>query len=297
MWYIEDKSNNTLAPFSKRSASDFINHKQPISKRATFPQAYLTALQEAFQEYFHLNISDIAYAHYPNPFAGLSSATSSIRSSSSLTLVDGSESGQAIPLWGLIQPDRSSSFIIAWDSNEDAAPNNWNNGTNLYDTYLAANKSGIPFPIVPPATTMVNRNYSISPVFFGCDPKLTTTGDTRSPIVLYMASAPYSAYTNFSYAQTAFMRSQMNDIFVNSFNQITQGNGTLDAQWPVCLGCATIDRSLGKMGMNRTEQCEQCFSKYCWDGVYDNEKAPIVDPSLILYPNVTFAEWNKTHSF
>lgn len=37
---------------------------------------------------------------------------------------------------------------------------------------------------------------------FGCDAKLTTTNDTRTPIVAYFANSPYSAYSNMTYVQT-----------------------------------------------------------------------------------------------
>lgn len=145
--------------------------------------------------------------------------------------------------------------------------------------------------------TMVNRNYTINPVFFSCDPLLTTTGDVDGPIVLYLGNAPYSAYTNYTHSQSITSLSQMNDIFVNSFNQVTQGHGTLDAEWPVCLGCAAIDRSLPKVGIKRTAQCERCLNKYCWDEKYEESASGIVDPSLVLDPSLGFAEWNMTHDF
>jgi len=91
----------------------------------------------------------------------------------------------------------------------------------------------------------------------------------------------------------------MSEIFVNSFNQVTQGNGTFDPEWPVCLGCAAIDRSLAKVGMMRTRQCAHCFSKYCWDGEVDDGdgKPEIINPSLILDPSVGFLEWNLTNPY
>ncbi|KAI9813255.1 MAG: hypothetical protein M1827_004197 [Pycnora praestabilis] len=296
-WYIEDMSNNTLAPFSKRSSYvRSSNTKFSLSKRATFSAAELDSLLEAFQEYAHENASDIGYAYYPNPFAGLPSSSPSSKSTTNLKLVDASEDGQAIPFWGQIQPARSSSFIIGWDDNEDG-DNNWNNGTNLYNTYLAAKASGIPFPVIPSASTFVNRNYTNHPVFFGCNANLTTTQDTRAPIILYLANSPYSAYTNYSYTQSATTREQMSDIFVNSFNIVTQANGTLDAEWPVCLGCAAIDRSLSKMGWQRTGQCEACFSRYCWDGVEVDAKTGPIDLTLLLDPELGFLEWNETNPF
>ena len=297
-WYIEDQSNGTLAPFSKRSDGELrYRHKPSLSKRYSFPTATLDSLEQAFQRYLHLNLSDISYASWPNPFAGLATSSSRTKSLSDLKVVDASEDGQTIPLWGQIQPDRALSFIIAWDDNSDAAPYNWNNGTNLRHTYLAAKAADLDFPIVPPAATFVNRNYTHRPVFFGCNAKLTTQQSERSPIVLYLANAPYSAYTNYSYAQSQTSREQISEIFTNSFNQVTQANGTLDSEWPVCLGCAVIDRSLAQMGTQRTKQCQNCFDRYCWDGTEDDGAAGVVDLSLALDPGYGFLEWNKTHPF
>lgn len=103
---------------------------------------------------------------------------------------------------------------------------------------------------------MLNRNYTRGPVFFGCDTELTTSKDTRSPLLLYMANSPYSAYTNYSYAQMATTKVQLDEVMVNSFDIVTQANGTLDEEWPECIGCAAIERSRGKLGLPRTAQCE-----------------------------------------
>jgi lysophospholipase len=147
-----------------------------------------------------------------------------------LSFVDGSEGGQTIPLWGQIQPARNPSVIIAWDDNNDAPPYGWNNGTNLYHTYLQASAAGLPFPLIPPYSTFINQKWTTRPVFFGCDKKLTTTGDSRAPIVLYLANAPYSSYTNYTAVEGVMSPQQMNDIFFNGFNQLTQENGTLDQE-------------------------------------------------------------------
>jgi lysophospholipase len=187
---------------------------------------------------------------------------------------------------------------IAWDSNEDANPFSWNNGTNLYNTYFRANVSGIPFPIVPTPAAFINKNFTTHPVFFGCNTELTTTKPPASLIIAYFANAPSSAYTNYSAFQSATSLEQMQEILVNSFKIVTQGNGTLgDPKWSTCLGCAAIDRSLIKIGMHRTMQCEECFSRYCWDGTMDNREAGVVDLALVLDPSLGFIEWNKTHRF
>lgn len=292
-WYIEYVSNGTLAPFSKRSIESQAakpKRDNSLSKREiTFPLPELQPLIDAFQEFFGLNLSQAAYAKYPNPYPS--------DKAKDIILADGSEGGQSIPLWPQIQPARKSNFIIAWDSDSDQEPYSWSNGTNLYDTYLQAEAHGIPFPIVPPPTTFIHNNYTTKPAFFGCDANLTTTKSTDSPIIFYMTNSPYSAYTNYSFFQFQTTFSQIDDIFVNGFNQLTQGNGTLDEEWPACLGCAVIDRSLDKVGMTRTKQCESCFEKYCWDGTVYEGEVGVVDLPLVLDPSLSFAEWSETHDF
>ncbi len=296
MWEIETDSNYTLGGFSKRESTE-IEKSEPFNKRDVPPTKELAPIVAAFRETFGLNKSQIASAYYPNPFAGVESVTPPSAQEPLLRLVDGSESLQGLPFWGQIQPARGLNFIIAWDDSSDTIPYNWLNGTTIYDTYLRAEAESLPFPIIPPSTTMINRKYNLRPTFFGCDPLLTTTKSANAPIVLYLANAPYSAYTNYSYTQSATSNSQFADILVNSFNQVTQANGTLDTEWPACLGCAAIDRSLPRVGMQRTKQCEACMAKYCWNGTEDNGTAPVVDPSLVLQPELGFLEWRKTHDF
>jgi lysophospholipase len=84
-------------------------------------------------------------------------------------MVDGSEGGQTIPLWGQIQPARASNFIIAWEDTNDAPPYGWKNGTNLYHAYQQASAAGLPYPIVPPFSTFIHQKWFERPVFFGCD--------------------------------------------------------------------------------------------------------------------------------
>ncbi|RDH34733.1 lysophospholipase [Aspergillus welwitschiae] len=291
-WYLESVSNGTLGQFAKRSAT----HESSLTKRLSQP-ANLNALVDAFQETFDLNLTKISYSKFPNPFTNLSLSTGNTHKSSTLNLVDGSETGQTIPLWGQIQPARNVDFIIAWDDSQDADPYSWNNGTNLYNTYLAANATGLPFPIIPSSRTMMNLNYTLHPQFFGCDANLTTTGDDRAPIVLYMANAPYSAYTNFSFWQTETSREQMGEIFVNSFDIVTQANGSWDGEWAECMGCAAVERSLARVGMERTRQCQRCFERYCWDGTLDERDPGVLDPTLVLDPGMKFGLWNATNPY
>lgn len=305
-WYIQDVSNGTEANWDKRSLSSKAFTKtsnlveravEPLLKRYVFPEGEIQTLIVAFKTYFNLTIEQITYGYIPNPFKGLASTSAVVSAERDLTVVDQAETGQALPFWGQIQPSRASDFIVAWDDGEDDQPYSWQRGTTVYNSYVDAAASGIPFPIVPPPNTMQNLNYTIKPVLFGCDPKLTTTGDVRSPIVLYYANAPYSMYSNYSYLLGNYSDYQINEILVNSFNEVTQGNGTLATGWPVCIGCAAIDRSLAKVGMTRTKQCQSCFDEYCWDGTLDESTPPVLDPSAQLLPGVGYVEWNLTHPF
>jgi len=294
-WEIEIESNGTLASFSKSKRSRTTT-KQPRKREEIIPPSEASAISGAFESIFNLTIPEIAYAQ--NPFVGVPSASPYTQTAPYLNMVDGSEGGQTIPLWGQIQPARASNFIIAWEDTNDAPPYGWNNGTNIYHTYQQASAAGLPFPIVPPFSTFIHQKWFERPVFFGCDKRLTTTGDSRSPIVLYLAHAPYSAYLNFTADQGVMSPQQMDDIFLNGFNQLTQGNGTLDHEWPICLGCAAIERSLEKAGMDTPEQCRRCFKKYCWDGnVMDEKEVGVVNPTLVLDHKLGYLEWLAEHEY
>jgi lysophospholipase len=296
-WAIEAFSNGTEGSFSKskRSTSSTVSSLQ--RRDEIIPPSTVYKIDSLFQQAFNLSLTEIAYGIVPNPFLGVSSASAYTQTVTDLQVVDGSEGGQTIPFWGQIQPARNSSFIIAWEDANDAHPYGWTNGTNLYNTYVAAKAAGLPFPIIPPVSNMIGNNYTSKPVFFGCDKKLTTTGDSRSPIVLYLANAPYSSYMNYSAGVNVMSPQQMNDIFVNSFNLVTQGNGTLDHEWPVCLGCAAIERSLEKAGMQTPEQCKRCFQKYCWDGKVVSGSNKTVDLSLVLNSTLGYAQWLEEHLY
>jgi lysophospholipase len=70
----------------------------------------------------------------------------------------------------------------------------------------------------------------------------------------------------------------------NGYLVATQGNGTLDAQWPTCVGCAILSRSLERTKTKVPDACTKCFQSYCWNGTVKSEKPPAYNPELIL-PN------------
>ncbi|KAK5047684.1 hypothetical protein LTR84_006349 [Exophiala bonariae] len=284
-WWIAIASNGTLGNFAKRGVSAATLNK----RQSGYSLETLEGLNEAFNQTFNLSLSQIANPSVPNPFGG----------DENITLADGSEAGQSIPFWSLIQRERKLDLIIAWDDDGgETRPNYWTNGTNVWNTYNLAKAAGLAFPQAPPPETFLARNYALKPVLFGCNSSLTTTGDSTSPIVLHLTNAPYSWYSNFSWPTQNMSWTEFHGVMVNSFDFVTQGNGTLDSEWVQCIGCAAIDRSLERMGTKRTEQCERCFANHCWDGTTSElSKDFVLDPSLQLNLSLGFVEWNKTHPF
>lgn len=285
-WWLSAITNGTLGQFSKRSTQA---DTHSLARRSPpFELSIIESLNQAFNETFDLSLAQIANPSVPVAF----------NTEQNVTLADGSEVLQSVPFWSLIQPERQVDFIIAWDDDSDSNPYGWNNGTNMYETYVLAKEAGLPFPAAPPPTTFLARNYTLRPTLFGCNTSLTTTNDGQSPIVLYMANAPYSWYSNFTWNTFAMSYEEFDGVLTNSFDFVTQANGTLDSDWPTCIACAAIERSLERVGMERAEVCERCFERYCWDGTEDElPEGFVFDPSLVLDPGYGFLDWNKTHPF
>ncbi|KZO93396.1 FabD/lysophospholipase-like protein [Calocera viscosa TUFC12733] len=290
LWYLNDISNGTEGNFAKRSLSISSDkaEEHALSKRASFafPISTIEGLAGVFNQSFNLTLGEILTAPYFNPWLGVGGDNATF-----LQLVDGSEAGQTIPLAGIMQPARKPDLIIAYDASQETAYG-WQNGTNLIDSYTWAVQHGIPFPKIPTAVTILNRNYSTRPTFFGCAHK-------DVPVVLYLSNAPYSTYTNFSFIEDALPPQQVQEVLLNSFNIVSQGNGTLNSDFPECLGCAVIQRSIERLGWNTTAQCQACFSKYCWDEVDDTKLNPGLNPfnPEMSLPPTTFAVWNQTHNY
>lgn len=225
---------------------------------------------------------------YPNPFylfnpnGGFTQAQSQ-----RLTLVDGGEDGQNIPLNPLIQPVRNVSVIFAVDSSADNNFN-WPNGTALRATYersLSPIQNGTGFPAIPDADTFINLGLNKRPSWFGCDPKNITSG--KAPLIVYLPNAPYSAYSNVSTFDPSYNISQRNSIIQNGINVATMANGTLDGyqNWPKCVGCATLLRTWQYANQAIPEECQQCMTQYCWNGTLAETPDQTINsyqPNLIL---------------
>lgn len=72
--------------------------------------------------------------------------------------------------------------------------------------------------------------------------------------------------SNVSTFDLKYNRTFEDAILQNGYNGATQGNGTLDSQWPVCVACAMLQRSLMRTNTAFPSECNTCFSRYCWNG-------------------------------
>ncbi|KAF4626357.1 hypothetical protein G7Y89_g11807 [Cudoniella acicularis] len=225
--------------------------------------------------------NDIAQ-YQPNPFYGFNNATNRNAQAVELTLVDGGEDLQNIPLYPLIQPQRAVDVIFAVDSSADTNYN-WPNGTAIVATYQrslnATIENGTAFPSIPDQNTFVNLGLNTRPTFFGCNAS-NTTGD--APLIVYIPNAPYIYQSNVSTFDPEYNSTERNAIIENGYDVATMGNGTLDAQWPVCVACAVLSRSFTKTGTSVPAECQTCFQRYCWNGTVNSTTPDIYTPTYKL---------------
>lgn len=226
--------------------------------------------------------NDIA-DYTPNPFFHYNPETNPSANSSRLTLVDGGEDLQNIPLHPLIQPNRHVDVIFAVDSSADTEYI-WPNATALVATYersLADVANGTAFPSIPDQNTIVNLGLNSHPTFFGCNTSNMTDG-INVPLIVYIPNSPYVTFSNFSTFQLSTNNTYRDAVILNAQNVATMGNGTVDATWPACVGCAILSRSLERTGTDVPEVCNQCFQRFCWNGTVDSRQPPPYEPTPLL---------------
>ena len=59
-------------------------------------------------------------------------------------------------------------------------------------------------------------------------------------------------------------------------------NSTQDKDWPTCVGCAILSRSLNRMGTTVPVACETCFQRCCWNSTIDNQTPAAYEPTTLL---------------
>ncbi|KAI2777528.1 lysophospholipase catalytic domain-containing protein [Daldinia loculata] len=226
---------------------------------------------------------DIA-AWTPNPFYGYNNDTNDSAGDEQLTLVDGGLDLQNIPLHPLIQPMRNVDVIFAVDSSADTTTS-FPNGTALRATYERSKTdiaNGTAFPAVPDAETFINLGLNQKPTFFGCNTTEFADADHIPPLVVYVANAPYTAYSNVSTFNPSYTDEERNAFIKNGYNVATMGNGTVDSEWPACVACAVLRRSLERTSTQISATCQRCFDRYCWNGTTDSTPVNSYEPSPIL---------------
>lgn len=233
--------------------------------------------------------NDIA-DYTPNPFLGFNNDTNPSANQERLTLVDGGEDLQNIPLNPVIQPARQVDVIFAVDSSADTVDSeapNWPNGTALVATYERANTpimNRTSFPYIPGYDTFTGLGLNNRPTFFGCNSSNVTEGDNIPPLIVYVPNAPYVFWSNQStFGKLDYTLEERNAMIQNGYDVATQANSTREgaSNWPTCVGCAILSRSLERNGESIPEVCQQCFTQYCWNGT-TVENAPPYRPSLML---------------
>ncbi|PQE09273.1 Lysophospholipase protein [Rutstroemia sp. NJR-2017a BVV2] len=241
-----------------------------------FNEAITSVLEQAGSEQ-----NDIALFK-PNPFFGYNNETNENSQSVELTLVDGGEDGQNIPLSPLIQPFRALDVLFAVDSSADTTFY-WPNGTSLVASYRRSLnitlENGTVFPSIPDQDTFINLGLNNRPSFFGCNAS-NLTGE--APLIVYIPNAPYSLQSNFSTFKPTYNDTERNQMIQNGYNIATLGNGTVDSEWLTCVGCAVISRSLFKTRTAVPAACVACFDRYCWNGTLNSTLPQSYEPLSLL---------------
>lgn len=246
---------------------------------------------ESTLEFLSATESDIA-DYSPNPFFGVNSAINPSAETRDLTLVDGGLDMQNIPLHPLIQPTRHVDVIFAMDNSADTVRlngslSNWPNGTAIIATYERSINlvigNGTLFPAVPDVNTFISQGLNNRPTFFGCSASNITTDPAKvPPLVVYIPNSPYTFNSNISTTTLEYTHSQRDLMIENGYNIATRGNGTSDATWAACVGCAIVRREQERKGAAQTAQCKKCFADYCWDGTRATVQAPEYEPGAVI---------------
>ena len=237
------------------------------------------------------NDDDIA-DYRPNPFIGVNANVNRNAKTSQLTLVDGGEDLQNVPLNPVIQPVRQVDVIFAVDSSADTVDadkpsKNWPNGTALVATYQRTagdimNKTS--FPYIPGQDTFVALGLNNRPAFFGCNSTNVTRGNNIPPLVVYIPNSPYVFLSNQStFDKLEYSLKERNAMIQNGYNVATQANSTRQgaSNWPTCVSCAILSRSMERNKETVPDVCKQCFNQYCWNGTTVDKAAPYI-PQLLL---------------
>lgn len=204
----------------------------------------------------------------PNPGHGYNGDGNPLTELDYLTLIDAGETNQNIPLDPLLL--RGADAIIAMDNSADTTYS-WPNGSALWTTYQRSlefvkyNNVPLIMPKVPTTNGFVNEGLNTRPTFFGCDEQDKT-------IIIYIPNYPWSYGSNSSTYKLEYSDEEVTPQLESAMRAMTL-NGTVK-DFPKCLACALTDRAFGYDKNNRTQECQQCFNTWCWNGQANDDPPP-----------------------
>lgn len=189
------------------------------------------------------------YSMYPNPWKG-SAGSPAVQNNTNIFLVDGGLSMQNNPVWPLLHPHRPLDVIIINDNSADT-PTNYPNGSELRRTYEQASEIGmVRMPYIPTADIFVAKGMDKRASFFGCDEKEKIT-------LVYLPNTPFWYESGTPTLKLQYTPAQVDGMIENGMHVGMQGN---DAEWPFCLGCAIILKTVD----TTPDACKPCLQKYCY---------------------------------
>ncbi|KAF8000959.1 hypothetical protein HF325_004748 [Metschnikowia pulcherrima] len=199
-----------------------------------------------------------------------------------LSLVDGGEDSENVPLYPLVQEAREVDVVFAYDSSADTAVD-WPNGNAMYQAYerqFTEQGKTMSVPKIPTKEVFLLGGLTSKPVFFGCDanaPSEINNGNSATGANgnltlanfnpgLILAKRKLSFDSNKSTFTFVYTEAEKAGMVRNGFEVATRNNGTEDSAWKTCVSCAIIRREQERRNMEQSDQCKQCFEKYCWRG-------------------------------
>ena len=225
-------------------------------------------------------------ALWKNPFVGFESDRSRRANNSNIALVDGGEALENIPLWPHLKPEREVDLVLAFDSSADTT-SSFPNGTSLYATYNhSLHDAKINSPEMPTADQMVAQGLNTRPTFFGCDAE-----NNSVPIIAYIPSYPYVYNANQSTYKLQYDFDESSAMIANGMASMSL-NGLVD-DWKQCLGCALVKRSVDRMGLDQSSECQKCFTEWCWNSdTVDTSNVEDYEPGIPSTPSFVQSKSN-----
>ena len=191
------------------------------------------------------------FAPFPNPFQNFPSS-SLVSAQPTLELVDGGVGAapQGDPIWPFI--NRAVIDVIIVNENSADTAENFPNGTEIRNTYNAAQAAGLTrMPPIPSVETFVSQQLNQKPTFFGCNSSDTVT-------IIWIPNYNYTFPSGLPTAKIQYAVNETQGMIANGVQVANYGG---KEGWPLCLACGIMAKS----GGNLPDGCTQCLEEYCFN--------------------------------